>query len=122
MRILFEHMPHLQEYEFLFKVTGKYFVPELESVAIGALDMYTIPDVLIQAERDESDNSWVNCEVFGMQPAMMTSFFNNIQWDDPTGLEYLLKQFADKHNSMRMPRMTNAFQSKRGDCLTLKYL
>lgn len=76
LRMALEKLPHLSNARMLFKVSGKYYIPQLAS------ELRNIPtgvDIVRQHSKGHT-------EIFGFTPARLREFLQRMQASDPTKL------------------------------------
>lgn len=69
---ILEKFPELNNYKWLFKITGKYFLRDFERCY---KTISRDSDIILQSTHSETLQ---NCELFGMKPLLFKEFLNNI--------------------------------------------
>jgi hypothetical protein len=107
----------LSAYDLIFKVTGKYFLPEFESFV-----KYIPKDtsLILQSRMDHA--RFQNTELVGFRKEHFPIISNEIT--DTFGFEHSLYSAVEKGNftTYRLPELNILYKTKRGDGWLLEYL
>lgn len=106
------------DYDIIIKVTGKYFIPELENI-IKYIPNDT--DIILQ---NQDITHGQNCELIGIAKHKIRDILSNIESHQPT--EHILcmirKYKSNIYKILKLPPLKIKNNVKRGDGLILKFL
>jgi hypothetical protein len=107
-------LPELKSYDLIFKVTGKYYLPDFSKI----LD--NIPRDIEIVLQNQTVTHGQNSEIFGIKPKLMHKVLDSI--DNNTTMELALFNTCKEYKCYRMPPLIPDKKIKRGDNQSLDYL
>jgi hypothetical protein len=110
---IFEAHEELYSYDMVFKVTGKYYISELENMA-NYIPSDT--DICLQYQTFTRGQ---NCEFFGIRPGLISELKSV---NDKYHLECAIRDLSKKYKSTRMPLIKLNKGITRSDGSIVKYL
>lgn len=106
-----------KKYDIVFKITGKYFIPNFEKIILKA----NIPKVEIVFQK-RTDTNGQNTEIIGFSPHVFKEIIKQI--DEDVTFEELVAKINRKklYKTFRLPKLPLDDFTKRSDGSTLRYL
>lgn len=110
------YFKELQNYDLIFKVTGKYFLPELKNI------LTSIPENIDIVLQNSTDTASQNCEIFGVKPSIMFEILKDVDTNRTMEEALLGTVLTGKYRTCRLPPLKPYKKVARGDGKILDYL
>jgi hypothetical protein len=112
-----------EKFDFVFKITCKYTLPDLESV-LNKTSIADDIDIILQHRHN--NRNMQNTELIGFKTSKFQEFIDNIKKQSHHLFEFKICAFVKAPplniKTMRLPRLTNTSKNKRGAGDILTYL